>query len=461
MPKKIPKITVYMPNFNYGDYIEEAITSIKKQVFKDWELIIIDDGSTDDSLKILEKYSDDEKITVIKQKNQGLNITNNVAIRLSRGRYIVRVDADDYVDENFLTVLSSVLDDKPHIGLVFPDYHHVDPDGNILETIRREKITNEDELLDLPAHGACTMYRKEILQNLGSYSEEFTCQDGYDIWIRFIEKYKPYNINIPLFYYRQHSSNLTKSSQKILDTRGAIKKKFVESRSNLHIKVLGIVLVHQSSIYKQNGPFVQLNNKNLIDYILDESMQSEFLTDIAVSSSDLNVKKYLEESYPNTLFAEREKRLSSFDANTIDIVDDALEKVEKNTEKKYDAVCILSISTPLLKSKHIDHAVNTLQVFQVDSVRSISEEFAPCFNHDSNGLVGINISDGKSPRLERNSIYKDNGAILLTSRECIKNKILTGDKVSHITMLEEESVKINSDYEFWLAEKIISEWNVQ
>ena len=337
----------------------------------------------------------------------------------------------------------------------------MDPEGNILETIRREKITNEDELLDLPAHGACTMYRKEILQNLGSYSEEFTCQDGYDIWIRFIEKYKPYNINIPLFYYRQHSSNLTKSSQKILDTRGAIKKKFVESRSNLHIKVLGLVLVHQSSIYKQNGPFVQVNNKNLIDYILDESMQSEFLTDIAVSSSDLNVKKYLEESYPNTLFAEREKKLSSFDANTIDIVDDALEKVEKNTEKKYDAVCILSISTPLLKSKHIDHAVNTLQVFQVDSVRSISEEFAPCFNHDSNGLVGINISDGKSPRLERNSIYKDNGAILLTSRECIKNKILTGDKVSHITMLEEESVKINSDYEFWLAEKIISEWNVQ
>ena len=59
-----------MPNFNYGDYIEDTISSIKKQVFKDWELIIIDDGSTDDSLKILEKYSDDEKITVIKQKNQ-------------------------------------------------------------------------------------------------------------------------------------------------------------------------------------------------------------------------------------------------------------------------------------------------------------------------------------------------------------------------------------------------------
>lgn len=459
MKQGIPKITVYMPNYNYGDYIDEAIQSIQKQVFKDWELIIIDDGSTDNSSQILEKYIDDEKITIIKQKNQGLNITNNVAIRLSRGRYIVRVDADDYIDESFLTVLSSVLDDKPEIGLVFPDYYHVDSQGNIIETIRREKITNEEELLDLPAHGACTMYRKEILQNLGSYNEEFNCQDGYDIWIRFIEKYRPYNINVPLFYYRQHTSNLTKSSERILDTRGAIKKKFVESRSNLHIEVLGLVLVHESSIYKQNGPYVKINNKNLIDYVLEAAKNSEYLTDISVSSNDLDVKQHLKKHFPEVIFTERKEKFSSFDANTVDITSDALEKVEAITNKKYDAICILSISTPLLKSKHIDHAINTFQVFQVDSVRSISEEFAPCFKHDSNGLVGINISEGKAPRLERNSIYKDNGAILLTSRRCIEDKTLTGKKVSHITMLAEESIKINSDFEFWLAEKIISDWN--
>jgi CMP-N-acetylneuraminic acid synthetase len=204
-----------------------------------------------------------------------------------------------------------------------------------------------------------------------------------------------------------------------------------------------------------------MNKKNLIDYVLEEAKNSKFLNDIAVSSSDHDVERYIQEFFPNTIFAEREKKFSSFDANTVDIANDALEKVERTTGKKYDAICILSISTPLLKSKHIDHAVNTLQVFQVDSVRSISEEFAPCYNHDSYGLVGINTSDGKSPRLERNSIYKDNGAILLTTRECIKDKTLTGEKVSHITMLEEESIKINSDFEFWLAEKIISEWNTQ
>ena len=78
---------------------------------------------------------------------------------------------------------------------------------------------------------------------------------------------------------------------------------------------------------------------------------------------------------------------------------------------------------------------------------------------DTSKSFNENISEGKAPRLERNSIYKDNGAILLTSRRCIEDKTLTGKKVSHITMLAEESIKINSDFEFWLAEKIISDWN--
>jgi CMP-N-acetylneuraminic acid synthetase len=458
MKNQIPKITVYMPNYNYGQYIEEAIQSVQNQVFKDWELIIIDDGSTDNSDEVLERYSTDEKITIIKQKNKGLNITNNVAIRLSRGKYIVRLDADDYLDENFLTVLSSILDDKKNIGLVFPDYHHVDPKGLIIETIRREKISDSNSLLDLPAHGACTMYRKEVLLNLGSYDEEFSCQDGYDIWIRFIEKYKPYNINVPLFYYRQHDSNLTKSSERILDTRSAIKRKFVESRSELHLNVLGILMVHQSSIYKQNGPFVKIDNKNLIDYALEQAVLSEFLSDIVVSSDDIDVREYIDNSYPDVMNIERSNEVSDFNANTVDIAQDAIKKVESKTNKKYDAICLLSISTPLLKSKHIDHAINTLQVFGVDSVRSISEEFSPCYRHESDGLIGINIFDGKLPRLERNAIYKDNGAILLTKRHCIEDRTLTGEKVSHITMLPEESIKVNSDFEFWLAEKIITDW---
>ena len=130
-------------------------------------------------------------------------VTNNVAIRLARGGYIMRLDADDFLDENCLGLLSNVLDTKPEVGLVYPDYYHVDEDGEVIELVRRKKIGEEVELLDLPAHGACTMIRRDVLLRLGSYSEKFSCQDGYDIWLKMVHSCHPYNVNLPLFYSKR------------------------------------------------------------------------------------------------------------------------------------------------------------------------------------------------------------------------------------------------------------------
>ena len=94
--KEAPLVTVYITNFNYGSYIKDAIESVLNQSFKDIELIIIDDGSSDNSKEIIERYMQLNYVRVIFQKNKGLNITNNIAMRLARGKYLVRLDADDY-----------------------------------------------------------------------------------------------------------------------------------------------------------------------------------------------------------------------------------------------------------------------------------------------------------------------------------------------------------------------------
>ena len=197
------KVTVYIPTHNYGKYIGKAVESVLRQTMIDWELIIIDDGSIDNTNKILAQYKTHPKIKIIEQENKGLNTTNNIALRLANGKYIIRLDADDYFDENILLVLSNVLDTKPQVGLVYPDYYHINQKDQVIEIIRRKKIGEEVDLLDLPAHGACTMIRKQCLLDLKGYEEEFSCQDGYDLWLKFIKRYKPYNVNIPLFYYRQ------------------------------------------------------------------------------------------------------------------------------------------------------------------------------------------------------------------------------------------------------------------
>ena len=124
----MPKITVYITAYNYGKYIAKAIQSVFKQTLDDWELIIINDGSTDNTAEVLAQYKKHPKIRIVEQENKGLNVANNIALRLSNGKYIIRLDADDYFDENILLVLSNVLDTKPEIGLVYPDYYHINED---------------------------------------------------------------------------------------------------------------------------------------------------------------------------------------------------------------------------------------------------------------------------------------------------------------------------------------------
>lgn len=290
---KMPRVTVYIPTYNYGRYIEKAIQSVLNQTMEDWELIVINDGSTDNTSEILKKYKDHPKIRIIEQENKGLTVSNNIALRSSEGKYVMRLDADDYLDENALLVLSNILDSKSEVGLVYPDYYVIDEAGEVIEMVRRKKIGDEVELLDLPAHGACTMFRKECLLQIKGYEESIECQDGYDVWLKFIQSFKPYNVNIPLFYYRQHSESLTTKHQKILQTRKNIKRNFVKNYKGNYIpKVLAIIPVLKKSFSSSDSPFASLAGKPLIWYTLHQASDTKMLDKIVVSSDDEEVLSY-------------------------------------------------------------------------------------------------------------------------------------------------------------------------
>lgn len=451
------KVSVYTPAYNYAKYIEEAVNSVIRQTMTDWELIIIDDGSSDNTLEILEKYKNHPQITVVSQENKGLNKTNNIAIRLSQGEYIMRLDADDVLDENALLVLSNALDKNQDCDLVYPDYYEVDPEGEILNLVIRKKIGKEVELLDLPAHGACTMFRRECLMQIGGYLEEFNRQDGYELWLRFIRKHKPHNVNIPLFYYRQHPISITKKINKLLDTRREIKRHFVENHLDGIIrKVVGVIPVSNSYVYHFGEPFQTLNNKPLIWYTLAQASKSLLLDKVVVATDDEEVKKYAKKHFNQFIIIDRPTGLCAANTKMYEILKFTLEKLETNYGYTPEAVCTLYINTPLRKAKHIDKSIDTMQVFNVDTVISVQEELAFCYHHRKFGLEPINKS--RLVRKERNAIYKENSAIFLSKTDTIKNGELIGERVGHITMLPEESIKINSAFDFWLVKKILSEW---
>lgn len=454
---KNPKVTVYIATHNYGRFLDKAIQSVFKQTMDDWELIVIDDGSTDNTSVVLSKYKNHTQIRVVEQENKGLNVTNNIALRLARGDYIIRLDADDFFDENILLVLSNILDTKPEVSLVYPDYYLINENNEIIEIARRKKIDEEVELLDLPAHGACTMIRKECLFDLKGYEEEFTCQDGYDIWLKFIKRYKPYNVNVPLFYYRQHPFSQTQKQEKIIETRRKIKRKFAENENKGRTpKVLGIIPVVRRSIYPQSEPFVELAGKPLIWYTLNEVQNTKTLDRVVLTSESSEVLEYASQ-FPNIINERRSDKLAKSTSRTEETILSVLNSLKKSLNYEPDAVCILYITAPLRRAHHIDKAVDTLTIFDIDSVISIQEELSLCYFHRKLGLYPISKST-RDLRVERDAVYKENGAIYLSRVNVIKEGHLVGQRVGHIIMLPQESVKINSEYELWIAEKIITEW---
>ena len=195
-----PLVTVYVTNFNYANYIEQSIESVLAQTYKNFELIIIDDGSTDNSREIINCYIEKTNIRVIFQENKGLIASNNIAVRAAQGKYIMRLDADDYLDDNALLVLVNAIEKSDDIALIFPDYYYVDADGQVTGQERRHDFQAQVTLLDQPAHGACTLIRRNCLLEVGGYSPEFTCQDGWDLWLKLTESYSVGNVNLPLFY---------------------------------------------------------------------------------------------------------------------------------------------------------------------------------------------------------------------------------------------------------------------
>jgi CMP-N-acetylneuraminic acid synthetase len=425
---------------------------------RDWELIIINDGSTDGTEDILKRHENHPRIRVLHQTKKGLNVSNNIALRLANAPYVMRLDADDFLDENALLVMTHVLDTKAEVGLVYPDYYLVDDDGEVLEVVRRKKIGPEARMLDLPAHGACTMIRKECLLELGGYSEEFSCQDGYDLWLRFLGSFKPYNVNIPLFYYRQHEGSLTRNERRILDTRAAINRRFVRRNKGGRIpRVLAIIPVAKKAPGAPDHAFSRVGGKPLLWRTLTQALRARTLDRVAVTTDDPAVARYCRRfGRRGVIVVERPAKLGGASPHIAPPVFFTLKKLAAQQRYRPEAVMLLYINAPLRRAMHIDMAVDAMTIFDADSVVSVTEELAYCYHHDADGLTPIRRS--REVQLEKKGIYKENGSILLTKTSAIDRRDFVGRKVGHILMLPEESVRVKTSFDLWLADRIASDW---
>lgn len=452
-----PLVTVYITSYNYERFIKTAIESLLNQTFQDFECIIIDDGSTDNSKKIIETYSNHPKVKIIFQQNKGLNVTNNIALRVAQGRYIMRLDADDYLDPNALLVMVNTLEKDENLGLVFPDYYMVDVDGNILNLEKRHSFSNDVTLLDQPAHGAVTMIRRKFLLQLGGYDEQFKCQDGYELWIKFTAKFKVTNINTPLFYYRQHGTNLTTNENRILNTRAEIKNKFVKNNLKIDGESIAIIPVRGAKYDPKNIAFIELNNKKILDIKIDTTLEAKKISKIIISSSDNEIEEYIKSKYSNNnriLFHKRPEEYSRFNISLVETVTDIL-NLENLKNIEINTVVLLAPEYPFINAITIDDAINTIQIFKTDSLISVREETSTFFQHDGKGMKPI-LNQAKFSKLEREAIYKNIGGIIaFTKKEFFKSNKLTSGIVGHIVVDQKSAIKIQSKLDIEIADFLL------
>ncbi len=198
--------------------------SIIEQEYRNWELIIVDDGSTDETPSIIETYvSRDERIRLIRHDtNRRLPGSLNTGHSTSKGMYFTWTSDDNLYKKNALHELVRFLKDNPNIGFVYSDYSFIDSEGKVFETRR---VPEPETLPYFPGVGACFLYRRNVWEEVGSYNEELFCIEDYEYWLRVSQKFTMATLHKDLYFYRMHGDSLTarKKSRQLEGMRQALR----------------------------------------------------------------------------------------------------------------------------------------------------------------------------------------------------------------------------------------------
>lgn len=226
----IPTLSVVMPTFDAAEYIERSLESVLSQSFEDFELIIIDDGSTDGTIELIEERND-ERIRLIEREDEsGITSALNRGIEESSGKYIARHDADDWSTPERFDKQVTYFETHRDVALVGTGAYLVDKDGRritkrrVLKDPSVEDLTDHNEFI----HGSVMMCR-EPLVNLGGYDERFLTAEDYDLWLRLADQYSVANIDEPLYHFRQHDESIYGSNLETLKLYHVLATRRVEN----------------------------------------------------------------------------------------------------------------------------------------------------------------------------------------------------------------------------------------
>ncbi|MBQ7551380.1 MAG: glycosyltransferase family 2 protein [Bacteroidales bacterium] len=286
----MPRFSIIVPLFNKAPYVRKALDSIISQTFKDWELIIVDDGSTDNSAAICEEYLSTlytihhtpfEDIRIISQPNSGVAAARNRGVKESSGEYVCFLDADDWWDSNFLEELDHLITEYPDAGLYATNFVYYKPGKTHVEhTNLTTGYINYPEVYartgSMPVWtGAACMPRK-VFDEMGGFPVGIKLGEDFLLWAKTALHYPVAFSELPLAYYNNDvpaslraTRNLHASEHHMLFNLDPIEAE-IHKTSNI---------THQTSVWKQL--FDKLRISGLMDYWLDDRYHAAAAAELA------------------------------------------------------------------------------------------------------------------------------------------------------------------------------------
>lgn len=318
----MPQVSVFMAAYNAADYIKQAIQSVLNQTFNDFELIIVNDGSTDNTVDIIKSFDDKRIILVNNDQNKGLVYTRNLALKYATGKYLAIHDSDDISIPTRLEIQVNKLENEPNLAVIGSRALIIDKNG-ILTGEKLDVINGSDYIKSILffentfVHSSIMM-RTSVFKEVNGY-ETYPGAEDYDIFLRISLLYPLDNLEEYLVQYRIHSTNFSIIEKQLLETQLLkIKAKQLE---NLNIRISEQEIIDSrdnlkqfESLYKQ---IIYANRKmkiyevNIFEALIFKKWQSLIIEKHPKNAFFLFFKKpFFNRSYMNKHLIKKALKLS-------------------------------------------------------------------------------------------------------------------------------------------------------
>jgi len=220
-----PGVSVIIPCYNHAHYLPDAVNSVLAQTFTDWEALIVDDGSTDNTREVAAQFTD-SRIRYIYQENRGLSGARNTGIRAAEGEYLAFLDADDLLTPTFFETCLAALRADTELAGVYTRNHFVDEAGNLLPRRGGQALAGTAFRARILEGGffppVSAMVRRTVVVEVGMFDEQLTSVEDWDLWLRLSARYPLQGIAEPLVCYRVYAGSMSTNAARMHANRIAV-----------------------------------------------------------------------------------------------------------------------------------------------------------------------------------------------------------------------------------------------